>query len=257
MRQNGHKAPKQVDPDAAERPVWVLAERYEAGEGPWHTHRRAQLIHPSEGVLTVRTKAGFWVVPPHRAVWVLPSIAHRVSSRKSFWLRTLYAEPQAVALPRTCCVVTVDRLVNELLLEASTFGPSYSATGPEARLVQVILDRLPMLAVAPLQLPTPEDARLRRIADALTSDPADSRTLDEHASKVAITARTAARLFIKETGLTFGKWRQQLRLLAALELLGAGENVTSAAIGVGYSDVSSFIAVFKEALGQTPTQYFR
>ena len=61
---------------------------------------------------------------------------------------------------------------------------------------------------------------------------------------------------MSETGLTFGQWRQQLRLLAALELLGAGESVTAVAFSVGYDDVSSFIAAFKAAMGVTPSRYF-
>jgi len=95
------------------------------------------------------------------------------------------------------------------------------------------------------------------VAEALSKNPADGRKLDELCKNTGLTERTAARLFVKETGLTFGKWRQQLRLLAALERLGAGESVTSAALEVGYADVSSFIAVFKAALGETPAKYFR
>jgi AraC-like DNA-binding protein len=39
--------------------------------------------------------------------------------------------------------------------------------------------------------------------------------------------------------------------------LGAGASVTQVALEVGYSDVSSFIAVFKDALGETPARFFR
>jgi AraC-like DNA-binding protein len=81
--------------------------------------------------------------------------------------------------------------------------------------------------------------------------------LDDFAEAASITARTAARLFTKETALTFGRWRQQLRLLTALVRLAAGASVTQVALDVGYSDVSSFIAVFKDALGETPARFFR
>ncbi|MGH8109173.1 MAG: helix-turn-helix domain-containing protein [Arenimonas sp.] len=42
-----------------------------------------------------------------------------------------------------------------------------------------------------------------------------------------------------------------------MERLGTGQSVMSVALDVGYTDVSSFIAVFKAALGQTPARYFR
>jgi AraC-like DNA-binding protein len=70
-------------------------------------------------------------------------------------------------------------------------------------------------------------------------------------------ARTAARLFVKETGLTFGEWRQQLRLLIGMQWLSQGQGVTAVALGVGYQDVSAFITAFKRAFGATPARYFR
>ena len=57
--------------------------------------------------------------------------------------------------------------------------------------------------------------------------------------------------------MSFSKWRQRLRLLSAVERLGHGESVTDVAFDVGYEDVSSFIAMFKLAMGQTPDKYCR
>lgn len=67
-------------------------------------------------------------------------------------------------------------------------------------------------------------------------------------------ASTIERLFKSETGLGFGKWRQQLRLGHALRLLAAGEAVTNVALEVGY--YSAFISAFRMTFGQTPGQYF-
>ena len=72
-----------------------------------------------------------------------------------------------------------------------------------------------------------------------------------------MTARTAARLFAKETGLTFAQWRQQLRLLKGMQWLSQGRSVTEVALEVGYLDVSGFITVFKQAFGDTPARYRR
>jgi AraC-like DNA-binding protein len=64
------------------------------------------------------------------------------------------------------------------------------------------------------------------------------------------------RLFQAETGMTFGKWRQQLRLLHALRQLAMDRPVTEVALEVGYDSPSAFIAMFRGALGTTPTRYF-
>jgi len=56
--------------------------------------------------------------------------------------------------------------------------------------------------------------------------------------------------------MTFGKWRQQLRLLSALRLLAEGQSVTAIALEVGYDSPSAFIAAFKTMLGTTPGRYY-
>jgi AraC-like DNA-binding protein len=68
--------------------------------------------------------------------------------------------------------------------------------------------------------------------------------------------KTIQRLFVKETGMTFGQWRQQARLLRALELLAVGEKVIDVALALGYESPSAFAAMFRKQFGQTPSQFF-
>jgi AraC-like DNA-binding protein len=56
--------------------------------------------------------------------------------------------------------------------------------------------------------------------------------------------------------MSFGKWRQQLRLLHAMRQLALGRPVTTVAFEVGYDSPSAFIAMFRSVLGTTPTRYF-
>ena len=51
--------------------ITTLTRDYPAGHVvPLHFHDRDQLVYASRGVMTVRTRDGTWVVPPHRAVWI-------------------------------------------------------------------------------------------------------------------------------------------------------------------------------------------
>jgi AraC-like DNA-binding protein len=243
-----------INPDDAPQSVVVLAEHYLPMDGPWHSHRRAQLIHASEGVLTVQSATGLWVVPPQRGVWIPSEMVHKVSAQRAFWLHTAYVDPAAMACPPDCRVVAVDRLTNELLIEVATFDTD-RITPAQARVMQVLIDRLPSLPNMPFHLLRPTDARLLRITQALECDPANTRTLAQLASGLGLSDRTAARLFQSETGLTFGKWRLQLRLLAAVERLSLGHAVSRVALEVGYEDTSAFISVFKQAFGQTPAKW--
>lgn len=245
------------DPDSVPCPAFVRSQRYKAGEIPVHRHKRGQLLCASEGVLTVRTEDGLWVIPPQRAVWIAPGTLHAARSSKSFRLIALWVEPGFANLSRRCCVVNVDGLMAELLKAAAGFGADYLPGSPEERLIRVLLDRLNKLTIVPLFLPEPRDERLKRITQAMAADLQSTTSLDVWARKAGITLRTAARLFRQQTGMSFGQWRLQLRLLTALEQLANGEAVSNVALNVGYADVSSFIAVFKAALGRTPAKYFR
>lgn len=246
-----------LDADAAERGVCVVSDRYPPFDGHWHAHQSAQFVYACEGMLTTHTQRGTWIVPPHRAVWLPPGMVHKVAADRPVRLRTLYVKPGAADTPSEPGVVTVDPLLDALLAEAATFGTDYPLGGREERLIAVILDRLPNLGTVPSYLPTPADPRLVRLTTALQAQPADARTLDELAAACGMTARTAARLFAKETGLTFAQWRQQLRLLKGMQWLSQGRSVTEVALEVGYLDVSGFITVFKQAFGDTPARYFR
>jgi transcriptional regulator GlxA family with amidase domain len=171
---------------------------------------------------------------------------------------SLYAGSDDAPLPSQSGAIGPDRLVEALLAAAAELRYDQQPYDePAKRLLQVLLDRLARVPAAPLGLNWPRDPRIQQIADALSADPTTSAVLDELAASAGVTARTAARLFVKETGQTFGQWRQQLRLLVALEHLGAGASVTQVALDVGYQDVSSFIAVFREVFGDTPARYFR
>jgi AraC-like DNA-binding protein len=246
-----------IDPDGIKPPAFALFERYASYEGPPHKHGKGQLVCVSEGVLRVETETGSWVVLPQRGLWVPPNLVHRGQARRGFALCTLYVDAHHVkALPKRCCTITITPLVRELLLQCAQFGWHVPSSAPRMRLMSVLIDQIAALPHAPLHLPEPKDRRVRAIAAALRADPASNDTLDQWASRVGASSRTLARLFVKETGLTFALWRQQLRLLVALEALAHGQSVAAAALDAGYQDTSAFISMFRRAFGMTPGRYF-
>ncbi|SDY35792.1 Helix-turn-helix domain-containing protein [Lysobacter sp. yr284] len=64
------------------------------------------------------------------------------------------------------------------------------------------------------------------------------------------------RLIARETGLSFGRWRQQLHLLVAIRELAGGTQVQRVSESLGYESVTAFITMFEKALGRSPTRYF-
>jgi len=208
--------------------------------------------------MTVRTRNGTWVVPPHRAVWIPAEIPHTITMSGLVATRTLYLKPRlAKGLPRDCCVVNVSTLLKELILHACTVRTLKKSVKWQMHLVAVILHQLEAVQRIPLQLPHLSDPRLVRITEILMSDPRDSRTLAQLCKGTGAGKRSVERLFQQEIGMTFGKWRQQLRLMQGMRLLAEGAKVTHAALESGYSTPSAFTSMFRKALGITPSSYFR
>ena len=222
-----------------------------------HSHDWHQLIYASEGVMCVHTAHGEWVVPPNRAVWVPANVEHGIEMSGTVLVQTLYlAVGTSGALPDRCCAVNVSPLLRELITYTIALGSLDSTVPEQFRLMGVLLDQLMILPTIPLRLPFPADERAKRAAAWLRAHPGDPGLIKQMAKRVAASPRTLERLFQKETGMTFGRWRQQLRLLHALRLLAASRPVTAIALEVGYDSPSAFIAMFKRTLGTTPYRYF-
>lgn len=214
------------------------------------------LLH-RKGVMTVETEAGVLIVPPLRAVWIPAYTSHQIHASGHVSMRTLYIQPEIeTGLPERCCVVSVTPLLRELILHAVDMPLMYELNGPEERLITVTLDQIRDMNIAPLELPIPKDDRLKKIYTHLSSSPEDNRTLGDWGKKVGATGRTLARCFRAEIGMTFGQWRQQVRILEALKRLALNEPVTTVALDLGYDSPSAFIFMFKKVLGKTPGQYF-
>src|SRR5262249_53608168 len=222
-----------------------------------HAHDWHQLIYASEGVMWVHTEQGDWVVPPNRAVWVPAGVEHGIELTGRVHVQTIYLAANISGdLPRQCCAVNISPLLRELIIHTVKLGMLDESVPVRARLIEFLKDQLSVLPEAALQLPLPMDARAKRAVEWLRAHPDDPGLIKSMARRVATSARTLERVFQKETGMTFGKWRQQLRLLQAMRLLAAGRPVTAVALDVGYDSPSAFIAMFRRTLGTTPYRYF-
>ena len=239
-------------------PVTALAFDFAQGHViPEHSHPEDQLVYACQGVMTVRTGAGTWVVPARRAVWIPAKMPHSVQMSGAVSMRTVYLRARmARRLPRTCCVVNVSLLLQHLIVHLCTHGKLSRRSRVHAHLIDVLVDQLEALQTVPLQLPALSDARAARVAALLQGDLAEFRSMEWACKQAGASKRTIERLFREETRLSLGKWRQQLRLLRSLQLLAAGEKISHAALEAGYSTPSAFIAMFRKALGTTPRKYF-
>ncbi|MDN4982347.1 helix-turn-helix transcriptional regulator [Bradyrhizobium sp. WYCCWR 13022] len=246
-----------LDLDVDDRSAPVIAVRVDAdgtrGEVPDHRHRKGQLVVSLGGGVTCRVPDGLWMVPPHCAVWIPSRMAHSNRATANARLFFVYIEAELVDLPDRCCTISISPLLRELIVELSD-GAQHDEARRE-RLIGVLLGELPRMPVQQLHLPLSTEPRLKRIAASLADNPADRRTLAEWADHVALSQSSLARLVAKQTGLTFGRWRQQLHLIVAIRELAAGASVQQVSADLGYESVTAFITMFRKALGKPPAKY--
>lgn len=223
-----------------------------------HTHDWHQLVYATEGVMTVDTPVGSWVVPPHRAVWIPAGCEHTIRMTGVVRMRTVYLRPGLVhGVPAACCVVHVSPLLRELILETLRLGMLADDVPEHVRLAGVLVDQIAHTPEAPMRITRPADARARVVAERAQADLSVAVSLAQLARAGGASVRTVERLFVLETGMTFGRWLQHVKALHALERLAAGDSVTAAGLAVGYDSTSAFIAMFKRVLGTTPGNYFK
>ncbi|WP_308646508.1 AraC family transcriptional regulator [Nocardia cyriacigeorgica] len=221
---------------------------------PLHQHPQHQIAWAAGGVLTVETAGGRWILPTTRALWIPAGTAHRTGTAEGADMRGIFIEPDRCPLAFSApSMLRVTRLIRELFehLSAATIEPPR-----RARAEATVFDLLEPVAVIPVGATPPSDPRAADVAAALLRDPADPRTLDEFATAVATSARTLARAFTAETGMTFGQWRTQVRLAASLPLLAEGLPVSRVAGRVGYGTTSAYVAAFRRTVGVSPGRYF-
>jgi AraC-like DNA-binding protein len=245
-------------PEIRHTPVARTArQRLPAGGGiDAHRHDDNQIVYAARGVLSVTTDHGRWIAPATSAIWVPAGTAHAHRAYGETELHTVGLpaadNPLRLATP---AVLAVSPLLRELVV-AYTREPG-DTSAERRRLRAVLLDQLRHSPRQPIQLPTPRDPRLVELCAMLHADPADPRTLRQLGGEVGASERTLSRLFRAELGMTFPRWRTQLRLHEALILLADRLPVTAVAHRCGWSSASAFIDAFRATFGHTPGRAWR
>lgn len=240
-------------------PITVRAQTIPARSYfPEHSHRWNQLVYAISGVLTVNTGAESFVITPDQAVWLPTGVRHSVGSLLGAEFRSLWiAQEAGRGLPATSTVFGVSPLLQALIVEVAAIEGEDDPDGYAARVIALLLDQLRRARSLPAALPWPRDTVLIRLCEALYLDPADGRSPEEWGRSLGISARTLARRFEADLGMSLRSWRLRLRLFRSIELLGGGLGVTQVAMELGYGSTSAFVYAFRTEMGCSPQAYMR
>jgi len=223
-----------------------------------HSHPRGHIILTQAGAYWAVTPEGNWLVPSGQALWIPPFVHHEVFSHGTVSARMIFVDPAYTdSLPSRCGTVRVSPLLSQLIERAMEYGNDYPPKSAATRLAQVMLDELAAMEIAPLLIPISKEPRLARAVERLIADPASSVGIDELAQGTGASARTLARLFRSETGMTFSQWRTRLRLVESIERLARGATVSEVAFDLGYGSVSGFVYMFRSNMGFPPGDYIK
>ncbi|MCO7253876.1 helix-turn-helix transcriptional regulator [Dickeya oryzae] len=245
--------------EAGGLPVFGVAVHYPAGHVvPLHQHPYGHVIYADRGLLRVEAESGQWLVPPTAAVWLRPGVAHRLVVPVSLQACGLFVREEVVdRLPAVDCVVHVSGLLRELIMALSRVDDP-SASPRRMRLLGALLvEELHTQPVLPLHLPWPmgESNPVLRVCQTLLDNPGDAATATQWAGLLAMGEKTFHRRFLHSTGMTFGRWRQQLRLMSSLTLLMQGIPITQVALASGYDSHSAYSTAFSKQFGQPPSVF--
>ncbi|KAF1370531.1 AraC family transcriptional regulator [Yokenella regensburgei] len=242
------------NPDSLQQPVIGVQSELGDHDSGLHRHRMGQLMFTRAGCirLTMHDGETLCLLPPMKVAWIPGGVSHRAEMRSTVDYRSIWFEPAAfMALPKEAKVLNVTPLLRELLerIAATPFDADWQAS-PERHLAALCVAELENAQAMPMTLRFPQDKRL----SALTGDELPP-PLHVLAGSTGASERTITRLFLRDTGLSYQQWRQQWRLMKAVELLATGARVTDVASHLAFASDSAFIQFFRTMTGTTPREY--
>ncbi|WP_434629095.1 AraC family transcriptional regulator [Chromobacterium sp. CV08] len=241
------------DADAFAAPVIGIAADMGMHDSGRHCHRRHQLLFAAAGCITIELADTLCLLPPSRAAWIPAGTVHRALMRSVVAYRSLYFAPELPFPAPPLQVVAVNPLMREVI-ERMAFWPWDWSAEKQASLLTVFGEELQAARGENWRLPFPTDARLSSWLDQVRGGALPPR-LNRLADTVGASERTISRIFIGDTGMSYQAWRQQWRLLRAMELLADGASPGEAAQRLEFASDSAFIAFFRQHVGETPARY--
>ncbi|MFI8306106.1 helix-turn-helix domain-containing protein [Streptomyces sp. NPDC085927] len=211
-----------------------------------HSHPFHELLWNGSGASTTVVGSRVWTITPSLGLWMPAGTLHSGSAVAGTWFRaTFFGFHTTPSLSDTPVVVEITPLLRLLLERLGESG--LSATSREVTEAMV----LDVLRPSPHELLVhrPTSALLRPIADAVTAEPGDRRTLADWATELGVSTRTISRAFVAETGTSFARWVASVRAQHAIALLTRGWEVEAVAAEVGYRSASAFGAAFRRTTG--------
>lgn len=240
------------NPDDHDNDVLGIATEISQHDSGYHFHRKGQLLFSKQGCMRITLNNSICLLPPAHLAWIPAGVSHRVQTRGVVEYRSIYVDSQRNPLfsPHVE-VLSVTPLLREVLERIAFANLSINwKCGTAAHLWAVCQDEIHSAQRKLTLIPLPKDRRLHCLSEMDMPPP-----LAKLAAKNGATGKTISRIMVKETGLTYQQWRQQWRLLKAIELLAETHTISDVASILEFSSDSAFVTFFKNMTGSRPRVY--
>jgi AraC-like DNA-binding protein len=216
-----------------------------------------QLLRSLDVPLEVRTRGGFWLLPPGPLLWI-PAWTrfHIETDRRARSQALLFRPDLASRLTRPPAVLQPEPLLDALFSHVAALD-RLDDRPEDRRMASVLIDRVHAARALPLLVRISPDSPVAAADGVLGTGCELPARPGRLAEKLGASRRTVERRLTRETGLSAGRWRQQVLLVRAVALLSDGMAVKEVAAAVGYRTPSAFVAAFSRAMGQTPGRWLR
>lgn len=220
------------------------------------TGKHGAIVYSSNGLLIVICDHGRWLVPPGTFLVLGRQVEYRLTMATHVKHKSINLASGFNYVRCFDNVYKMTPLMQELFVSLEKMGSSLQANTHNILLSDLLNNSQPWSGPSNLGfLERPKDQRVSLICNYVQNNLDSPRTLREWANKLNYDTRTLHRLFVSEFGMPFVKWRQQVRILAALKWLNEGRTVLDVALDLGYQTQSAFTAMFRRQTGMTPTEW--
>ncbi len=244
------------DADAIAANVVGIAADVGKHDSGMHEHKKGQLLYAPQGCMTFALDNSICILPPTKAVWIPPHTSHRAVMTNVVAYRSLYFDCSKYNCPDEIVMIEVNDLLKALIDKMALWEWDIEETKTQATST-LFWEEFYQAKQFEFSLPLPSDRRLTGFRKAMTKGDFIAPELNQLSQTVGASSKTITRLFKAETGMSYQDWRQQWRLLKAIELLCEERQVSDVAHCLEFSSDSAFIAFFKKQTGQTPLSFMK
>ncbi|MFT5806141.1 MAG: AraC-like DNA-binding protein [Moritella dasanensis] len=247
---------QQFNVDSLSNQVIGIATEVGQHDSGMHKHNKGQLLYAPAGCISITLDGMQSVLPPTRVAWIPAGMMHcaRMRNVVSYRSFVIFQCRSGCVITTTMCIVEVNILL-QALIERMAFWPWDKPEREQANTLTLFCDELAVAPVQQLHLPLPKDLRLQTWLMALVVNDLPPQPLDQLQTEIGASGKTISRIFSRETGMPYQAWRQQWRLLNAIERLAEGLRISMVTFDLDFTSDSAFISFFRQHIGSTPAKY--